>query len=74
MVVIAAVVVTVSRDRFEPAAGSEPTAAAPGQVPPYHVAITSHGNPNFNPSYAVVRATAGWASSGATRSPRSPCR
>jgi hypothetical protein len=28
-----------------------------GQVPPYYVAITSHGNPNVNPSYAVVRAT-----------------
>ena len=28
-----------------------------GQVPPYYVAITSHGNPNFAPSYAVVKAT-----------------
>lgn len=28
-----------------------------GQVPPYYVAITSHGNPNFNPSYAVVKET-----------------
>jgi hypothetical protein len=28
-----------------------------GQVPPYYVAITSHGNPNFNPSYAVVQET-----------------
>jgi hypothetical protein len=31
---------------------------AAGQVPPYYVSIESHGNPNFNPSYAVVRATA----------------
>jgi hypothetical protein len=31
---------------------------AAGQVPPYFVSIESHGNPNFNPSYAVVRATA----------------
>lgn len=32
--------------------------AAAGQVPPYYVSIESHGNPNFNPSYAVVRSTA----------------
>ncbi len=32
--------------------------AAAGEVPPYYVSIESHGNPNFNPSYAVVRATA----------------
>jgi hypothetical protein len=31
---------------------------ASGQVPPYFVSIEAHGNPNFNPSYAVVRATA----------------
>jgi hypothetical protein len=31
---------------------------ASGQVPRYYVSIESHGNPNFNPSYAVVRATA----------------
>lgn len=31
---------------------------ASGQVPPYYVAITSHGDPNFNRSYAAVRATA----------------
>lgn len=30
---------------------------ASGRVPRYYVAIESHGNPNFNPSYAVVRAT-----------------
>jgi hypothetical protein len=28
-----------------------------GQVPPYYVAITSRGNPNLDPSYAVVKAT-----------------
>jgi hypothetical protein len=31
---------------------------ASGAVPAYYVSIESHGNPNFNPSYAVVRATA----------------
>ena len=31
---------------------------ASGQVPKYYVAIESNGNPNFNPSYAVVRETA----------------
>ena len=30
---------------------------ASGQVPPYYVAITSHGEPNDHPSYAVVRGT-----------------
>ena len=30
---------------------------ASGQVPRYCVTIESRGNPNFNPSYAVVRAT-----------------
>jgi hypothetical protein len=30
---------------------------ASGRVPPSYVAITSRGNPNFHPSYAVVRAT-----------------
>jgi hypothetical protein len=30
---------------------------ASGQVPRYYVAIESRGNPNLNPSYAVVRAT-----------------
>jgi hypothetical protein len=29
-----------------------------GAVPRYYVSIDSRGNPNFNPSYAVVRATA----------------
>jgi len=31
---------------------------ASGRVPRYYVSIESNGNPNFNPSYAVVRATA----------------
>lgn len=31
---------------------------ASGAVPRYYVSIESLGNPNFNPSYAVVRATA----------------
>ena len=31
---------------------------ASGRVPRYYVSIESRGNPNFNPSYAVVRATA----------------
>jgi hypothetical protein len=31
---------------------------ASGGVPRYYVSIESRGNPNFNPSYAVVRATA----------------
>jgi len=31
---------------------------ASGAVPRYYVSIESVGNPNFNPSYAVVRATA----------------
>lgn len=42
-----------------PAAG--PSAAsyvAAGQVPPYYISVTSHGNPNLVSSYAVVRATA----------------
>ena len=30
---------------------------ASGRVPRYYVSIESHGNPNFHPSYAVVRAT-----------------
>jgi hypothetical protein len=31
---------------------------ASGAVPRYYVSIESHGNPNFSPSYAVVRSTA----------------
>jgi len=37
---------------------------ASGVVPRYYVSIESHGNPNFNPSYAVVRATATGAAMG----------
>jgi hypothetical protein len=37
---------------------------ASGRVPPYYVSIESRGNPNFNPSYAVVRATATGAALG----------
>jgi hypothetical protein len=37
---------------------------ASGRVPRYYVSIESHGNPNFNPSYAVVRATATGATLG----------
>ncbi len=72
MIVIAVSVVAVSRTTRTSAAAPEPTAAGPGsltagppassyvasgQVPPYYVAITSHGNPNLNPSYAVVQET-----------------
>ena len=73
MVAVAISVVTISRNRHEPPASTGTASSAPrgvtpgppistyvrsGQVPPYYVAITSHGNPNFNPSYAVVQATA----------------
>jgi hypothetical protein len=64
-------VLALSRAMHEPTAGTATAApgnlvAGPpiwsyvgsGRVPPYYVAIASHGNPNFNPSYAVVRATA----------------
>jgi hypothetical protein len=37
---------------------------ASGRVPRYYVSIESHGNPNTNPSYAVVRATATGAAIG----------
>jgi hypothetical protein len=37
---------------------------ASGRVPRYYFSIESHGNPNFNPSYAVVRATATGATLG----------
>ena len=71
MVLIAVLVVAISRSPHE-AFGPTPAASAAGapapgpsiasyvrsgQVPPYYVAITSHGNPNFNPAYAVVQAT-----------------
>ena len=71
VVAVAIAVVTISRNR--PQATTSTGTAAPGgvtpgppistyvgsgQVPRYYVAVTSHGNPNFNPSYAVVQATA----------------
>jgi hypothetical protein len=37
---------------------------ASGRVPRYYVSIESIGNPNFNPSYAVVRSTVTGASMG----------
>lgn len=73
MVVIAVLIVTVSHSPREGAAASAPASATPGppvpgppassyvasgQVPRYYLAITSHGNPNFNPSFVDVRATA----------------
>ena len=73
VVVVAVTIVFVGRAVREPAPAPEagtgppgPVAAGPpvssyvasGQVPRYYVAIESRGNPNFNPSYAVVRATA----------------
>ncbi len=73
MVVIAAVVVTVSHGTREETGVSAPASATPGppvpgppassyvasgQVPRYYIAITSQGNPNFNPSFAVVQETA----------------
>src|SRR5712691_4824065 len=73
MIVIAVSVVAVSRNTRMTAGPPEPGRSAPGRltagppvstyvtagrVPPYYVAITSHGNPNLNPSYAVVQETA----------------
>ncbi|MGH3201683.1 MAG: hypothetical protein ACRDP5_06480 [Streptosporangiaceae bacterium] len=37
---------------------------ASGRVPRYYVSVESHGNPNFNPSYAVVRSTVTGAATG----------
>jgi hypothetical protein len=73
VVALVAAVVGIGRTLHEPAADPSAGASAPGgmvagppvssyvasgQVPPYYVAITSHGNPNFNRSYAVVRESA----------------
>jgi hypothetical protein len=73
VVALVAAVVGIGRTLREPAVGPSAGASAPGgmvagppvssyvasgQIPPYYVAITSHGNPNFNRSYAVVRQTA----------------
>jgi hypothetical protein len=72
VVVVVLSVVGIGRTMHSPAgrapavtSGPGPVVAGPpissyvssGQVPPYYVAITSHGNPNFGPSYAVVKAT-----------------
>lgn len=72
VVAIVIAVLSVSRTESGPPSGTGTTGSAPGkvaagpplisyvasgQVPPHYVAITAHGNPNFNPSYAVVRAT-----------------
>ncbi len=70
-VVVAAVVVSKTTHETAGAAGGGGTSGpgkvlagppissyvASGQVPPYYVAITSHGNPVLNPSYAAVVAT-----------------
>jgi hypothetical protein len=73
VVAVAISVATISQSRHEPVTSIGTATAAPstvkpgppistyvksGQVPPYYVAITSHGDPNVNPSYAVVKATA----------------
>ena len=68
VVAVAVSVVTISRSRHAPVTstgtaapgGVRPgppisTYVRSGQVPPYYVAI--HGDPNVNPSYAVVQAT-----------------
>jgi hypothetical protein len=72
VVAVAVAMVLVGRTAQEPASGprngitppgpmtSGPPASsyvASGQVPRYYVTIESRGNPNFKPSYAVVRAT-----------------
>jgi hypothetical protein len=72
VVAVAVAMVVVGRVAREPAPAPEagmsppgPVTAGPpvssyvasGQVPRYFVAIESRGNPNYNPSYAVVRAT-----------------
>lgn len=72
VVAVVGAVVGIGRSMHEQAASPSAGASAPGgmvagppvssyvasgQVPPYYVAITSHGNPNVNRSYAVVRET-----------------
>jgi hypothetical protein len=72
VVTVAVAMVLVGRAAQEPASGPGngitppgPVTAGPpvssyvasGQVPRYYVTIESRGNPNFTPSYAVVRAT-----------------
>jgi hypothetical protein len=72
LAVVAIVISVVTLSRTGSESSSSTSTAAPGgvtpgppistyvksgQVPPYYVAITSHGNPNFNSSYAVVQET-----------------
>jgi hypothetical protein len=72
VVAVAVAMVTVGRAVDDRTGGTRPSSSRPGpvttgppvssyvasgQVPRYYVSIESHGNPNFNPSYAVVRAT-----------------
>jgi hypothetical protein len=72
VVAVAVAMVFVGRTAREPASGPGSGMTSPGpmtaglaassyvasgQVPRYYVSIESRGNPNFNPSYAVVRAT-----------------
>jgi hypothetical protein len=72
LAVVAIVILVVTLSRTASESSSSTSTAAPGgvtpgppistyvrsgQVPPYYVAITSHGDPNSNPSYAVVQAT-----------------
>jgi hypothetical protein len=79
VIAVAVIVVVVGRTAREPTSGPGSVVSTPGpmtagppvssyvasgQVPPYYVSIESHGNPNFNPSYAVVRATATGAALG----------
>jgi hypothetical protein len=72
VVAVAVAMVTVGRTVADRTGGPAPSSrpgpvrsgpppssyVAAGRVPRYYVSIESHGNPNFNPSYAVVRATA----------------
>jgi hypothetical protein len=74
VVAVAIAMVTVSRTVNRGPGGTSPASSArpgpvrtgpavssyvaSGAVPRYYVSIESLGNPNFNPSYAVVRATA----------------
>ena len=72
IVAVAVAMVTVGRTVTDRTGGPAPSSrpgpvrsgpppssyVAAGRVPRYYVSIESHGNPNFNSSYAVVRATA----------------
>jgi hypothetical protein len=84
VVAVAIAMVTVSHTVRYPASPRTPASSAPGpvqtgpaiasyvaagQVPPYYVSLESHGNPNFNPSYAVVRSTATGSTLGTIEAP-----